>query len=121
MDYNQDIHLTLAAEQLDTINHLFTHYNWTYREISRTERNVSESSHPRHSSVSDVSTQTESTMAEGDPEGEHYFISQDQDETETEWSSSPRIRPIHTLTCSFNHSRDCSLTQSPKNSIAPVM
>ena len=48
MDYNQDIHLTLAvsAEQLDTINHLFTHYNWTYREISRTERNVPESSHP---------------------------------------------------------------------------
>ena len=84
MDYYQDIHLTLAvsAEQLDTINHLFTHYNWTYREISRTERNFPESSHPRHSNISDVSTQTESMQAEGDPGGEPYVISQNQEETE---------------------------------------
>ena len=81
MDYNQDIQLTLAvsSEQLDTINHLFAHYNWTYTEISRSERPVPGSS---SSNASHISTQTESTDDEDDTEEVPFVIRQNQDESD---------------------------------------
>ena len=83
MDNNPHIHLSLAVseELLDTINHqVFSHFNWTYREICRTERIIPGSSHSNN--VSDVCIKSESTQAESDPEGDPFVIRQSQDKTE---------------------------------------